>query len=94
MQYEMVVVVKPDTNEQSYQEKLTTLLEKEGFTVSNVSWWGKKPLAYPINKLMEGSIASFYLDTTGKNPNVLYAKLKLESEIVRILVVKQKEEKQ
>ena len=42
MKYELVVILKPETEQKAETIKLTNILEKEGFKVSNVEWVGKK----------------------------------------------------
>lgn len=93
MQYDLVVVVDPKTEEKEAQQKITALLEKEGFLVSDVASWGKKKLAYPLHKQTEGIYLSYVLGGNDKNPSNLYAKFKLEEYVMRALVLKKVEKK-
>lgn len=91
MNYQLVVVVDPKVEEKKAAETLTTLLQKEGFDISDVSWLGKKDLAYPIKKKQEGLFATFNISSDTATPNGLSAKFKLDDTILRVLVLKQKE---
>lgn len=93
MQYELVVVLDPKTDEKQAQDKLTTLLTKEGFAVSDVSSMGKKILAYPLNKMNEGLYLLVNFAAEGKNAQVLYNRFKTEDDILRALVLKKVEKK-
>ena len=53
MQYDLVVVVDPKQEEKEATQKINTILEKEGFSVSVASSLGKKHLAYPLKKRTE-----------------------------------------
>ena len=54
--YEAVYILKPDLNEEQIAalvERFKSVVEANG-TVSEISEWGKRRLAYPINDLMDG----------------------------------------
>ena len=88
MQYVLVVVIDPKHEEKAAIQKISSILEKEGFSVSGTSSQGKKRLAYPLKKQAEGIYLSFILSGESVNPNHLYAKFKLEEYILRTLVLK------
>lgn len=70
-------------------EKLVTVLE--GKVVETLDW-GVKELAYPINKLTSGSYFIFQLELPAPAAKAINEKLRLESEIIRyLLVTKDKE---
>ncbi len=90
MKYELVVIVDPKTEEKQAQAQLSTLLEKEGFTVSELKFWGKKRLAYPINKQTDGFYVSIMI-TGNSKPQQILDRFKLEEMVLRALIIKQKE---
>ena len=54
--YEAVYILNPDLNEEQIAalvERFKSVVEANG-TVSEISEWGKRRLAYPINDLMDG----------------------------------------
>lgn len=93
MKYDVVVVVKADQEEKATLEKMTTLLEKEGFTVLEKSWWGKKTLAYPIKKFTEANYMSFVLESTKAKPTLLESRFKLDDTFLRFLILRKEEPK-
>jgi|GEM_PF-5424008 ribosomal protein S6 len=50
--YEIVTLVHPDQSEQvpAMIERYTKLVNEDGGTVHRVEDWGRRQLAYPINK--------------------------------------------
>ena len=69
--YEMVFLVDPRLADEEvaalsgeYKEMLTEL----GATVTNEESWGKRRLAYPINKLNEGRYMLYRITVEGENP--------------------------
>ena len=93
MKYDLVMVFTPASEEKTTTERIKTILEKEGYKVSDVSWWGKKKLAYPIKKHIEANYAAMILSATSGKPHKLAQVFKLEENILRHLVLKKKEGK-
>ena len=59
-QYEMMVILDPRLDERTVAPSLDTFLNvirQGGGTVDNIDIWGKRRLAYEINKLGEGIYA-------------------------------------
>ena len=55
--YEVALIVRPEVEEEAQQaliEQLSQILTSEGGQVENVEAWGRRRLAYPINKVNEG----------------------------------------
>ena len=51
--YEILFIIKTDREEEEFDaviEKFTALIEREGGQVSKVDKWGKRKLAYEIDK--------------------------------------------
>ena len=58
--YEVMVILDPDLEERTVAPSLDTFLNvvrKDGGTVDNVDIWGRRRLAYEINKKSEGIYA-------------------------------------
>lgn len=56
-EYELALIVRPNVDEEGQQaliERLSALLTADGGEVTNVQSWGRRQLAYPINKVNEG----------------------------------------
>lgn len=55
-QYETIFIINPNIGEEEIPavvEKFKTLIESAG-EIENIDEWGKRRLAYPINKINEG----------------------------------------
>ena len=55
--YETLFVVRPDLGEEATEavvNKFTSLIADNGGVVETVNAWGKRHLAYPIDKINEG----------------------------------------
>ncbi len=91
--YELGFIIDPRLSEDEaaeltdgYQEMLTAT---EGVTIDKVESWGKRRLAYPINKLNEGRYVFLYLTVDGKSPFVEVEKRMGQNEkILRFLTVR------
>lgn len=69
--YEMVFVVDPrlpDEEVATLSEEYKEMLHAQGATVTHEESWGKRRLAYPINKLNEGRYVLYRIATEGQNP--------------------------
>lgn len=56
-QYEMMIILDPDLEERTIVpslEKFLTVVTKDGGSVENLDFWGKRRLAYDIQKKSEG----------------------------------------
>lgn len=55
--YETIFILHPSTDEESVKaniEKFKGVIENGGGVVDNVDFWGKRKLAYEIDKVSEG----------------------------------------
>ena len=88
-QYELMIILDPELDERTLGptlEKFLTVITKDGGTVDNVDSWGRRRLAYEINKKAEGlyAVATFTCEPAtskeldrqlGLNEQVLRTKL-------------------
>jgi small subunit ribosomal protein S6 len=90
--YELMFIVDPRLSDEEtvavsdeYKELLTSL----GATVTKEESWGKRRLAYEINKLNEGHYVLFHVDVTGDNPFVeVERRLHQNEKVLRYLTVR------
>ena len=92
--YEGVFIIKADlSNELSkgVVAGLQELVTKNGGRVDGLQEWGKKRLAYKINKKHEGSyvILNFQLDS--KHAKKLEQSLRLNDQLLRYLLINKDE---
>ena len=71
-------------------EKVQNYITRFGGSVVNVDDWGKKTVAYDINKQKEGFYYFIKFQSEDNNcPNELEANVRIMESVVRYLVVKQ-----
>ena len=90
--YEIALIIRPDVEEEAQQsliERLSEILTAQGGQVDNVETWGRRRLAYPINKVNEG----FYYFIQGQFSSSALPELeriaKLSEDILRHMVIRQ-----
>ena len=93
--YELVLVIDPDIAEEdvpSAIDKVSQFITGRGGTVAGVNRWGRRKLAYPIRRHIEGNyvLTQFRLDPT--QIGGLEASLGLAEELIRHLVVRTDED--
>ena len=89
--YELVWILSGDAGEEQCTEstdKITSMVNDAGGVVSSIDVWGKRTLAYPIQKNTEGYYlqANFELDGT-KAPEIERA-IDANQSIIRHLLVR------
>lgn len=92
-QYELALVVNAKVEEDvknATVEKVKGYITKFGGTITNVDEWGKKRLAYEIQKMKEGFYYFIKFDVADANcPNELEQVLRITDNVIRYLCVKQ-----
>lgn len=89
--YELMVILDPvrsDEDQQKTLDKLNETVTKYGGTPDKVDLWGKRRLAYQINKRREGFYALIYFDTDTANEvlSELERECRFQEEIMRHLI--------
>lgn len=90
-EYETVMVFRPDGSEtQSTQlfSKLSSIIEKNNGKIFQQKVWGKRELAYPINKHKQGVYHYFHYASEPTVVAELERSLKLNDLSIRYLTVK------
>lgn len=89
--YEVMVILDPDLDERTVAPSLDTYLnvvKNDGGSVENVDVWGKRRLAYEINKKNEGIYAVIDLTATPDTVKELDRQLGLNESVVRTKVTR------
>ena len=93
--YEAIVVLsvnnKTDEDVQSLVEKFKALIEKNG-TLESVDEWGKRKLAYLINKESEGYYVLFDFESEAEFPAELDRIYKITEGVMRSMIIKKEVE--
>jgi small subunit ribosomal protein S6 len=90
-QYEVMVILDPDLDERTVAPSLDTYLNvvrQSGGSVENVDIWGKRRLAYEINKKSEGIYAVIELNAEPAAVKELDRQLTLNESVVRTKVIR------
>ena len=88
--YEAVIVISLKLGEEAVAEtvkKFRELIEKHG-TVENVDEWGKRRLAYPINKETDAYYVLFNFQSEAEFPAELDRITKITDGVIRSMIIK------
>jgi small subunit ribosomal protein S6 len=89
--YEVVVILDPSLDERTVQpslDKYLNVVRNDGGTVDNVDIWGKRRLAYEINKNAEGIYAIIKLTAEPATVDEFDRQLGLNEAILRTKVLR------
>ena len=89
--YEVMVILDPDLDERTVAPSLDTYLNvvrQDGGSVDEVDVWGKRRLAYEINKKNEGIYAVVQLQAEPATVKELDRQLSLNESVVRTKVTR------
>ena len=90
--YELAVVLNvtlEDEERAAAIEKITNYITRFGGTVTNIDEWGKKRLAYEIQKMKEGFYYFIQFDGDSTTPNELESRIRIMEPVIRYLCVRQ-----
>jgi small subunit ribosomal protein S6 len=91
-EYELGVVIRPTLTEdgvQSIVEKLKNTIVDQGGVVNAVDFWGKRKLAYPIEKQREGYYVFFRFAISPRNVAEVSRVSRYTEDILRHILVKE-----
>ena len=89
--YELAVVVSAkieDEERAAVVDKCKALIERFGGTITNVDDWGKKRLAYEIQKMKEGFYYFIQFEAESSAPAEIESRIRIMDNVMRYLVVK------
>nr|WP_237657050.1 30S ribosomal protein S6 [Agreia sp. COWG] len=89
-----MVILDPEIDERTVApslDKFLNVIRKDGGTVDNVDIWGRRRLAYEINKKTEGIYAVVSLTATADSTKELDRQLKLSEAVMRTKVLRAEE---
>jgi small subunit ribosomal protein S6 len=93
-QYELMVILDPEIDERTVApslDKFLNVIRNDGGTIDKVDIWGKRRLAYEINKKTEGIYAVVSLTSNGDATKELDRQLKLSEAVMRTKVLRAEE---
>ena len=86
-----MIILDPSQDERTVAPSLDKYLEivrKDNGTVENVDVWGKRRLAYPIDKKEEGVYAVVTLDCESETVQEFDRRLNLNDSVIRTKVLR------
>jgi len=89
-----MVILDPEIDERTVApslDKFLNVIRNDGGTVDKVDIWGKRRLAYEINKKTEGIYAVVSLTSNGDATKELDRQLKLSEAVMRTKVLRAEE---
>jgi small subunit ribosomal protein S6 len=88
--YELVLIIHPEVAE----DKIDTLVKnisqpiiKHGGEVAEVERWGKRKLAYPIKKTMEGNYLRLVMSAKASATREMTKKLRISEDVLRHILI-------
>ncbi len=92
--YELALIVTAkieDEQRAEVVEKCKALIERFGGTVTGVDDWGKKRLAYEVQKMKEAFYYFIKFEADSTVPAEIESRVRIMENVIRYLVVKQDE---
>ena len=90
--YELALVVNAKIEDEAREavvEKAKSYVARYGGTVTNVDEWGKKRLAYEIQKMKEGFYYFVHFEAESTVPAEVEQRIRIMDNVLRYLCVKQ-----
>jgi small subunit ribosomal protein S6 len=90
-EYELMVILDPEIDERTVApslDKFLNVIRNDGGTIDNVDIWGRRRLAYEIQKKSEGIYAVVNFTATSESTVELDRQLKLSEAVLRTKVLR------
>ena len=90
--YELAVVVNAKIEDDARVATLETVknyITRFGGTITNVDEWGKRKLAYEIQKMREGYYYFIHFEADATAPAEIESRLRIMDNVMRFLCVRQ-----
>lgn len=87
--YELAVIVKANLGEEAINEefgKINDLITKFGGVIEKEDKWGKRRLAYEIQKQEDGIFNFITFDAPGTAPAEIESRLRISENLLRFLI--------
>ena len=89
--YELGVVVRAGLEDEAFaaeMERVSGLITRFGGTVDKIDEWGRRRLAYPINKLIEGVYTFITFTSEPSAPAEIEGRLRIMENVLRFLIIR------
>ena len=89
--YELVMVISSEVAEEKFEatiDNISRFITGRGGTITEVERWGKRKLAYPIRRFVEGYYVLIRFKLGPAFGKELEANLKISEEVLRHLLIR------
>ena len=90
--YELALVLNAKLEDEpraAAVEKVKEYIARFGGTVTNIDEWGKRRLAYEVQKMREGFYYFIQFESDSTCPNELEHRVRIMEPVIRYVIVKQ-----
>ncbi len=90
-EYELITIWNPDMGEDGISEamgRLTTVISTRGGEIADTNMWGRRRLAYIINKHSEGIYVVMQLRLPPRIAGDVESQLRINEDVLRHLLVR------
>lgn len=90
-QYELALVVNAkieDDARLAALERVKSIITKHGGNITNVDDWGKRKLAYEIQKMNEGFYYFIQFESDSNVPSEVEQRIRIMESVIRFLCIK------
>ena len=89
--YEIGFIINPESSEEEVKkviDSVTDVIKKTGGTIENIDEWGRRPMAYPVEKHNEGIYTFINSELPGSAFFDIERRLKLSEKVMRFLILR------
>lgn len=90
-EYEAMTIIDAELDDEKIESamaKVEGVIKKNGGAIEKVDKWGRRKMAYPINKQTSGYYAVFYFKAPEESIKEMNRVLKISDEVMRHMVVR------
>ena len=90
--YELVYIIRPTAGEEDVNaltERVQTWIGADGGEIQRVNPWGRRRLAYPIERFRDGTYVEVDFRANPQGLGTLERNLKLSEDVIRYLLVRE-----
>lgn len=89
--YELVVILNPEIGDDAIEgslERLSQGITSRGGEITETNHWGRRRLAYPIKRFMEGNYVVTQIKLDPALVPELESSLRISEEVIRHMIIK------
>jgi len=93
-EYELTFVIRPDLDDEGFAavtEKVAGYVLASGSEITSTNPWGRRRLAYPIRRFVEGYYVFMLIQSDAKGLNDVERSIRLNEDVIRHLAVRKQE---